>query len=161
MKKRASAVWVGSLITGFSIFIATVSEGGMKIIPMQLPLVLYSPLLLASGWLCPNLAVMAGAMIRFSRLENLGFRSWGVFAAIESFFGLLGALEWAASWGILMVLFSAWLVLAAMLAAFVWFLHQWQINHWAGELAMLRAENASRLAKREAREKKLPTPDPD
>lgn len=156
-----SAVWVGSLIAGFSAVIATVFEAGVKNIPELLPMVIYSPFLLVSGWLCPNLMVMAGAMIRFSRLENLSYRSWGVFAGIESFFCLLGALGWSGHWKGLLILLPVWLVLTTMLATAVWFFHQWQMNHWAGELAMLRAENASRLARQEARRGKLPVPDED
>ena len=39
--------------------------------------------------------------------------------------------------------------LFVMMATGLWFFHQWQINRWAGEIAMLKAENAMRRAELE------------
>lgn len=36
-----------------------------------------------------------------------------------------------------------------MMATGLWFLHHWQINRWAGEIAALKAENAMRRAELE------------
>jgi hypothetical protein len=46
----------------------------------------------------------------------------------------------------------AWItcaVLIVMMGTGVWFLHQWQINRWAGEIAAPKAENAMRRAELE------------
>ncbi len=151
-----SAVWTGSQIAAFSLLIPEFFASGFRFSPEFLQLMFLSPLLLATGWLCPNIIVLAVALARFSRIENLSIRAWGIFAGVESVFCLLPVLGWAWTGGAsdLAITLGVWLVQIVMLAAGVWFFHQWRMNHWAGELAMLRAGNASHLAELEERRKK-------
>ena len=154
-----SAIWTGCQLAAFSLLIPAFVTNGFRLRPELLELMIFSPLLLGSGWLCPNIAVLTTALMRFGKLENLSVRSWGVFAGIESVFCIIPALAWLGSATSVAIALGVWLVLLAMLAAGVWFFHQWQMNHWAGEIAMLRAENASRLARRQERQEDLPVPD--
>lgn len=156
-----SAVWTGCQLAAFSLLIPDFFAGGFRLRADMIDLLIFSPLLLGSGWLCPNIAVLTAALMRFGKLENLSVRSWGIFAGIESLFCIMPALAWLGSAAAVAIVLGVWLVLLAMLAAGVWFFHQWQMNHWAGELAMLRTENASRLARLEARQGALPVPDED
>ena len=152
-----SAVWTGCQVAAFALLIPAFVASGFRLSRDMIELLVFSPLLLASGWLCPNIVVFTAALMRFSKLENLSVRSWGIFAGIESVFCIIPVL--ARRGGPAEV--AVWLVLLTMLAAGVWFFHQWQMNHWAGELALLRAENASRLARRVEREGELPVPEED
>jgi len=152
-----SAVWTGCQIAAFSFFIPAFVAAGFRHKPEMMELLVFSPLMLGSGWLCPNIAVLTAALIRFGKLENLSVRSWGIFAGIESVFCMIPALAREGSPAV----GGVWLVLLTMLGAGVWFFHQWQMNHWAGEIAMLKAENASRLARLEERQGDLPVPDDD
>jgi hypothetical protein len=138
-----SAVWVGCVIGAASLVVGMLVEGAKPEPALFLPIVV-APVLLASGWLCPNSAVLLFAFARFIRTDSLSFRGWGIFAGIESLFAMLaliheirGPLAVAATW-------VSWLVLLGMLGTGVWFGRQWQMNRWANEIAMLKAENASR-----------------
>ena len=138
-----SAVWVGCMIGATSLVAGFLVAGAKPDIGRLLPIVA-APVLLASGWLCPNSAVLIFAFARFVRTDSLSFRGWGIFAGLESVFALLarindvqGPLAVAATW-------TTWIVLVGMMGTGVWFGRQWQMNRWAGEIAMLKAENASR-----------------
>jgi hypothetical protein len=156
-----SAVWTGSQLAAFSLLIPEFVAAGFRLDPDWVKLMIFSPVLLGSGWLCPNIAVLTAALMRFGKIENLSIRSWGIFAGIESLFCVSPPLSWLHSATMVAIVLGVWLMFVTMLAAGVWFFHQWQMNHWAGEIAMLRAENASRLARREEQQGSLPVPDED
>jgi len=156
-----SAVWIGCQMASFALLIPAFVANGFKVEPDMIELMIFSPLLLGSGWLCPNIAVFTAALMHFGKLENLSVRSWGIFAGIESMFCIIPALSWLHSATMVSIVTGVWLLLLTMLAAGVWFFHQWQMNHWAGEIAILRAENASRLARLQDQQGDLPVPDDD
>ena len=146
-----SAIWVGSQMAAYALVVGLMLSGQKFDLDMVL-LIVGSPLLVFSGWIWINAFVMGGAIAKFWHIESLNARGWGIFAGIESVFALLamindvqGPLAVGATWG-------TWLVLTGMLATGVWFVHQWERNRWAGEIAILKAENASRLARKDARE---------
>jgi hypothetical protein len=154
-----SAIWTGCQLAAFALLIPEFVAGGFRLGPGLLEFLVFSPLLLATGWLCPNIVVLTTALIRFSKLENLSVRGWGILAGIESVFCIIPSLAWLDNAKMIAIVLVLWLLLVAMLAAGVWFFHQWQMNHWAGELAMLRTENAMRLARRREVQDHLPAPD--
>ncbi len=151
-----SAVWVGSVIGAVSLAAGFLVAGARHPGDLYL-MILGAPALLASGWFCPNSAVLIFAFARFVRPDSLSFRGWGIFAGIESVFVLLarindvrGPLAVAATW-------TTWAVLTGMMGTAVWFGRQWQMNRWAAEIAMLKAENAAR---RQARSNAAPPEEP-
>ena len=141
-----SALWAGSQIGAYALAAGFYLSGSSS--AEIFALFLWSPMLLASGFVCPNIVVMAVAIGKFSRVESLSVRGWASFAGIESLFCVIalilevkGPLAVAVTWAV-------WLLLVSMLGTGAWFFHRWQLNRWAGEIAMLKAENASRLARR-------------
>ena len=139
-----SAIWVGSQISAYAL-IPGLLMSGVRFEEL-LQLVAFSPALLWNDWLCLNAAVMALAIWRFHRLHSLDIREWGWFAGSQALFGLIQAIHDVKGPLAVCVTWTTWLVLVAMLGTGAWFIHQWQRNRWAGEIAMLKAENASRLA---------------
>lgn len=120
--------------------------------PGGLGRILGSPSLLFSGWLFPN-AIFLG--INFCRLlfypDSTGVRTWAAIVVCEALFAMAEVSDqiWRHPWA-LPVAWTTCLIMIGMACTGFWFLHQWQINRWAGELAMLQAENAARRAEMEA-----------
>lgn len=138
-----SAVWVACMIGGASAVAGRLFAGMKPGLWIYLEL-LASPVLLASGWFCANAIVLGIAFVIFLRRDALSIRAWGIFAGVQSLFAVLGAVLNTRSNGEAAVVWLTWLLLLVMMETAVWFLRQWQHNRWAGELAMLKAENAVR-----------------
>lgn len=153
-----SALWAGSQIGAYALA-AGFYFSGVKFDREMAVFVLCSPLLLFTGWLCANVFVMGAALGRFSRMESLAARDWGVFAGIEAFFCLLPKLYDVKGPLAVTVTWAVWLLLVSMLGTGTWFFHRWQLNRWAGEIAMLKAENASRRAHGEGQDVLAPEED--
>lgn len=143
-----SALWVGSQIAAYAL-IPGLLMSGVKFDRDLLRLISGSPMLLWNDWLCLNAAVIALAIWRFRRPDSLDIREWGWFAGSQALFGLIQAIHDVKGPLAVGVTWGAWLVLVAMLGTGTWFAHQWQRNRWAAEIAMLKSENASRLAHQE------------
>jgi hypothetical protein len=98
------------------------------------------------AWILPGLIAMAATLLRFGRIDGSGAIRWGVFVALLSLWpvgvrhGDISSADWlpkAAVWAV-------WSTAIVMIGTGLWFLRYWQINRWAAELTMLRAENAVR-----------------
>ncbi len=147
-----SAVWSGSIVGGAALVIGANVLSPADVVGEFLR-VWMSPVLLFSVWLLPNLAVLLFGIAYFVIAERVGFLAWGVMVGFESLFVLLGwfrdlddLLQMAAAW-------IAWLGILIMLSAGLWLWRQILTNRWARQLAALHAENAHRLAEREAVER--------
>ena len=141
------AVWKGCGIAAAS-FIAGSAVAGSRIDAEDFGIVLVSPLLLFSGWLLPNLVFLAITGCRLTVYsESTGLRTWGTLVGAEALFSMaVVTRELDREWPAIATAWACCLVLIAMACTALWFLHQWQINRWAGELAMLQAENEMRRA---------------
>ncbi|WP_193212308.1 hypothetical protein [Luteolibacter marinus] len=142
-----SAVWVGSQVGAFAIA-AGFLTAMRRFHPDQFKVIWQSPLLLDGEWDVLNALVLASAAVWFARLDTLGYRSWAAFAGIESVFAVLGGIYDVQGPLAVTVTWFVWLVLAIAMATAVWFFRQWQLNRWAAEITMLKAENAARRAAR-------------
>lgn len=101
-------------------------------------------------WVLPGTVCLAAALFRFGRIDGSGAIRWGILVGAVS--GLLvwaGADEIDHGWIPMAVAWTAWALLAGMIGTGLWFLRYWQINRWAAELTMLRAENAVRRSEME------------
>jgi len=141
-----SSLWAGSQTGAYALAVGLLLSGAKFDKDMAL-LILGSPLLLFSGWICVNVFVMGGAIAKFWHIESLNARGWGIFAGVESVFCVLARIYDVQGPLAVTVTWLVWLTLVAMMGTGTWFFHQWQRNRWAGEIAMLKAENASRLAR--------------
>lgn len=142
-----SAVWVGSQIGGYAIA-AGFLTAMRRFHSDQFKVIWQSPLLLDGEWGILNGFVLIAALALLARTDALGYRSWAILAGLESVFAVLGGIYDVQGPVAVSVTWSVWLILATAMATSVWFLRQWQLNRWAAELTMLKAENASRRATR-------------
>lgn len=145
-----SAVWVGCQIAGIALAAGHCVSVG-KLTNDAVGLVMASPLLLGGGMFCGNVVVLGVALARFLRPENLSFRDWGIFAAVESVFALLSFIFKLKGWPAYTVTLSIWLVLVIMLGVATWFMRRWQLARLESEFEMIKAENAVRRLQREMR----------
>ena len=141
------AVWTGCGLAAVS-FIAGSAVAGSRIDAGDFGLLLVSPLFLFSAWLLPNLVFLAITGCRLTVYsESTGFRTWGTLVGAEALFSMpVVTRELKGEWPAIATAWACCIVLIAMACTALWFLHQWQINRWAGELAMLQAENEMRRA---------------
>lgn len=112
----------------------------------------FGPAILLSKLFLLNLIVVLGGLGWFIRTERDLAWFWG---ALVSVFSLLGVLGWISNlgftiWSLLAVWVSYLVMITAVLSA-VAFVVVWRRNRWAGEIAMLQAENAQRRAELESR----------
>jgi len=140
-----SSLVVGSQVGGASLLAGIATAKG-KFHGEMFLMFFASPVLLISNWLCLNIFVLIFALVWFWRSDALSFRGWGIFAGLESVFSVLGLINEVQGPRAVIVTWVTWLLLNVMMGTGLWFLKQWQMNHWAGEIAMMKAENASRLA---------------
>lgn len=145
------AIWIGCFISAVSLLAGVFIDG--KGIPAwrATEWLWMSPLLLGSYWFVPNIAILGFGAIYFFRSDNFGLRGWGIFAGMESLIAMFGWVSDFEGWGAVASAWGTWLVITIMFATALWFIHQWQRNKWAGEIAMLHAENAMRKAELRAR----------
>lgn len=105
-------------------------------------------------WILPGGIAMAATLLRFGRIDGSGAIRWGVLVGLLSLWpvatrhGDINSADWlpkAAVWAV-------WGTAVVMIGTGLWFLRYWQINRWAAELTMLRAENAVRRTEMEEAE---------
>jgi len=134
------AIWTGCTTAAVALSIGSFACGQ----GVDFGLILVSPLLLLSLWLIPNLCFLAAAIYWFIRNETSSYTAWAVLATVETFICLAG---WAKDLDDGLGIGVAWgssLVLLGMMGTGLWFIRQWHLNRWAGEMAMLKSENAMR-----------------
>lgn len=141
-----AAVWIGSTLGAFAFVGGVAVDGGG-----DTEFLLFPPKLLFSAWLFLNAFIMAAALFIFTRSDYFGFAAWGIFAGLESLMALLGYVGDLEEWYSKLTVWGLWLVLIGMMSYGLWVLRQWQRNKWAGEIAMLHAENEMRKAELRAR----------
>ena len=142
----AAAVWTGCTIAAAALVVGVLAEG-MGFDFSDLRILLVSPVLLLTIWLIPNVCFLGAAGYWFVRTETSGYVAWSVLATVEALVCLTGTADRALDGWLPMT--AAWvscLVLLGMMGTGVWFIHQWQLNRWAREMAILKSENAMRRA---------------
>ncbi len=139
----ASSIWVGSAIGAVARMAGDIDVAAGIYFPDFLDL-WRAPYLLINIWLVPNFAILAVAITYLMLTGNLGYAAWGSIVGLESLFAMTGYGSDFYSSGNMLVAWISWLVLLAMLETGLWLIHKMQVNRWAQELAMLRAENAMR-----------------
>jgi hypothetical protein len=142
----AASVWLGC-----SMGAAALIAGGLSVgYRADFELLFFSPVLLLTLWLIPNLCFFAAAIYWFVRNETNTLLACGILAAVQALVAVAGWVgDFTGAWLPIAVAWVACVVLIVMLGTGLWFLHQWRINRWAGEIAALKAENAMRRAEME------------
>ncbi len=108
-------------------------------------------------WVLPGVLCLAAALFRFGRIDGSGVIRWGILVAAVS-----GGIVWGyvkeidSGWVPVAAGWTAWVVLVGMIGTGLWFLRYWQINRWAAELTILKAENAVRRTEMEMEAGGLP-----
>jgi hypothetical protein len=140
------SIWLGCSMGAAALIAGQLSDGGR----VHFELLFASPLLLLTLWLIPNLLFLAAAIYWFVRNETDTPMACGILISVEALIavaGWVGALP--GGWLPVTVAWITCVVLIVMMATGLWFLRQWQINRWAGEIVALKAENAMRRAELE------------
>lgn len=141
-----AAIWLGCSMGAAALIAGELAGGGRA----SFGLLLGSPVLLRTLWLIPNLCFLGAAIYWFVRNETHTPRACGTLAAVQALVAVAGWVgEFNGEWLPITVAWITCAVLIVMMGTGVWFLHQWQINRWAGEIAALNAENAMRRAELE------------
>ena len=146
-----AAIWVGSFL-GVSALGAGMAAGGIRFDVSSLWLLVFSPTFLLTSWMWVNGIILFSGLLYFFRSEVVSPTGWGVLAATESLLVMLGWMDEFPSHLGTTVGWVLWVLLVGMMFTALWFFRQWMMNRWAGELAILHAENATRRAELEARE---------
>lgn len=136
------SIWLGTFIGGASLLAGELADGG----PFDTDYLVYSPVFLLSLWLIPNVCFLAAAIYWFVREETETTLAYGILIGVESLVAVAGGIKRLDGWLPLSTTWATCLVLIGMAGAGLWFFRQWQINRWAGELEILKAENAARRA---------------
>jgi hypothetical protein len=142
----AASIWLGCTMGAAALIAGELSGGDSA----SFELLLFSPVLLLTLWLIPNLCFLGAAIYWFTRNETSTPRACGILAAVEALIAVAGWVgEFKGEWLPITVAWVTCIVLIVMMTTGLWFLHQWQINRWAGEILALKAENAMRRAELE------------
>lgn len=140
------SIWLGCSMGAAALLAGELSTGGRA----DFGLLLGSPVLLLSLWLIPNLLFLGAAIYWFIRNETHTPLACGILISVESLVAVAGWVKvFDGEWLPITVAWVTCVVLIVMLSTALWFLHQWQMNRWAGEIAALKAENAMRRAELE------------
>jgi len=139
----ATAVWVGSAIGAVARMVGDIDVAAGIYFPDFLDL-WRAPYLLVNIWLVPNFAILAVAITYLMVTGNLGYAAWGIIVGIEALFAMTGYASDFYFSGNMLAAWISCLLLLAMLETGLWLIHKMQVNRWAQDLAMLRAENAMR-----------------
>lgn len=144
------AIWAGCTVGAISLIAAEVVSSG-KFGSDSLAIIIASPMLLLSLWILPNVLLLGISAFWFVRSDDFPHLSWGIVAGFEALIVVLGNLKQVAdTWQSLSVAWVLCVILIGMVGTGLWFLRQWQINRWACELTMLKAENAVRRSELKA-----------
>lgn len=135
-------IGAGSLLVGELVQAGSLSRINFQVLPRN-------PIQLVLTWMLPNVICIGAAAFWMIRMEGRNCASFGIFAVIEGLIVIAGRIGRIDGWLPLSAAWGTFAVIAGMMGAALWFLHQWQVNRWAGELAMLKAENAVRRSELE------------
>lgn len=135
-----ASIWLGCTMGGAAILAGRLTRGW----GFDSELLLYSPLLLLTIWIIPNVCFLGASMYWFVRNETNTPLACGIIAGVEAVVCLAGQAGRLRGWLPQSVAWVTCLALIAMMATGFWFFRQWQINRWAIELEELKAENAMR-----------------
>ena len=138
-----ASIWLGCTMGAAALIAGQLSGGDSA----SFGLLLGSPALLLTLWIIPNVCFLGAAIYWFVRAETNTPLACGIIAGGEALIAVAG---WVGGdWLPITVAWLTCLVLIVMMATGLWFIRQWLINRWAGEIAMLKAENAMRRAELE------------
>jgi hypothetical protein len=147
-------VFLGGLWTGVTTGVIALAAGDLAADGMlddtALDDFFADPQVAILSWILPGAVFIAAALFRFGRIDGSGAIRWGLLVAAAA-----GGIVWGyveeidSGWVPVAVTWTAWAVEITMIGTGLWFLRYWQMNRWAGELAMLRAENAVRRTEME------------
>jgi hypothetical protein len=135
-----ASIWLGCTMGGASLLAGRLADGR----GFDTDLLLYSPALLLTLWIIPNVCFLGASIYWFVRNETNTPLACGILAGVEALVCVAGKSGRLHGW---LSTSAAWLtcaVLIAMMGTGLWFFRQWQINRWAIELEELKAENAMR-----------------
>jgi hypothetical protein len=137
-----ASIWLGTFIGGAAVLAGRLADGWS----FDTDYLAYSPVLLLSLWLIPNVCFLGAAIYWFVREETETTLACGILIGVESLVAVAGGVKWIHGWLPLTTTWTTCLVLIGMAGTGLWFFRQWQINRWAAELVALKAENAARRA---------------
>ena len=135
-----ASIWLGCTIGGAALAAGRLSRGWS----FDGDLLLYSPALLLSLWIIPNVCFLGASIYWFVRSETNTPLACGILAGVEALFCVAGRAGRISGWIPISVTWVTCVVLIVMMATGLWFLRQWQLNRWIIELEGLKAENAMR-----------------
>jgi hypothetical protein len=138
-----ASIWLGCTMGAAALLASGLARGGWS---FDAELLLYSPVLLLTIWIIPNVCFLGASMYWFVRNETNTPLACGILAGVEALFSLAGRASWLNGWLPQSIAWVTCIVLIVMMATGLWFLRQWQLNRWAIELEELKAENAMRRA---------------
>ena len=141
-----ASIWLGCTMGGAALAAGRLSKGWS----FDGDLLLYSPALLLSIWIIPNVCFLGASIYWFVRNETNTLLACGILAGVEALICVAGRTGWLYGWLPLSIAWVTCVVLIVMMATGLWFLRQWQLNRWAMELEGLKAENAMRRAELKA-----------
>lgn len=136
----AAAVWLSMTVAEVSYLAGDLARGSIP------PYKLRALAGILPGWSAAGICLLAAAYFKMVRISSPTIR-WGLAIALFSIVLLGFRMSGQSSRPGPVV--AAWMVCAVqlgMIGTGLWFLRQWQINRWAGEMAMLKSENAMRRA---------------
>ncbi|MGL4400329.1 MAG: hypothetical protein ACRCXD_10705 [Luteolibacter sp.] len=148
------AVWLGCCIGAAGIVAGSMAEMGTWRVNILWGL-WGGPLLLFSSWAFLNIPFLMFTLLRFVRDEGDSYLTWGIVIGVQALVVMLGWVGDFVDDGVpLIVAWATCLLLLTMIGTGIWLVRQHLLNLWARDMAMLRAENAQRLAEREAEERR-------
>ena len=139
----AGSIWLGCSMGAAALIAGELADGNSA----DFRLLIGSPALLMTFWIVPNVCFLGAATYWFVRAETNTPLACGIIVAGETLIVVAGWVH--GQWLPITVTWITCVVLIVMMASGLWFLRQWQINRWAGEIAALKAENAMRRAELE------------
>ncbi len=142
--------WFGTFWTAVTLAFASLLAGEMiehgRINPPILDWVATRPDIVALAWALPGVLSWTGLIVGLIR-QAVCIWTWsGVCMALSGLMIATSIGDVSKNPWVIAAVWSVWTILVAGVVATLWFLRQWQINRWAGELAMLKAENSARRA---------------
>jgi hypothetical protein len=148
------AVWLGCTVGAAAMLAGHIAEAGSWRIGVHESWIWASPLLLVNVWALLNIPFLFCFLVRFLRDESDDFLTFGIVVGVESIMVMAGWANHLVHGRLpLAVAGFTWLLLLIMIGTGVWLIRQHLINTWARRLAMIRAANAQKLARKEEQER--------